>query len=124
MTPSGFSAAQGDTALNPDFALEQMETQVVPGGGVSQSDTALNFEFANQQAETIVSPSATGSVQELASELDIAPSEEVATKLDLAKAYEEMGDVEGARELLQEVLKEGDADQRQTAQEMLARVSG
>ena len=35
-----------------------------------------------------------------------------------------MGDVEGARELLQEVLKEGDADQRQTAQEMLARVSG
>lgn len=124
VTPSGFAAAQGDTALNPDFALEQMETQVVPGGGVSQSDTALNFEFANQQAETIVSPSAAGSVQELTSELDIAPSEEVATKLDLAKAYEEMGDVEGARELLQEVLKEGDADQRQTAQEMLARVSG
>ena len=33
---------------------------------------------------------------------------DAATKLDLAKAYQEMGDVEGAREILQEVLHEGD----------------
>ena len=33
--------------------------------------------------------------------------EEANTKLDLAKAYEEMGDLEGARELLQEVVGEG-----------------
>src|SRR6185295_848248 len=31
---------------------------------------------------------------------------DAATKLDLAKAYQEMGDVEGAREILQEVLHE------------------
>ena len=35
---------------------------------------------------------------------------DAATKLDLAKAYQEMGDVEGAREILQEVLHEGDDD--------------
>ena len=46
--------------------------------------------------------------------------QEVATKLDLAKAYEEMGDKDGARELLDEVLKEGDAAQQQQAQTMLA----
>src|SRR5262249_7765001 len=34
--------------------------------------------------------------------------QEVATKLDLAKAYEEMGDKDGARELLGEVMKDGD----------------
>ena len=45
--------------------------------------------------------------------------QEVATKLDLAKAYEEMGDKEGARELLNEVIKEGDAAQKQQAMTML-----
>jgi pilus assembly protein FimV len=46
--------------------------------------------------------------------------QEVATKLDLAKAYQEMGDKDGARELLNEVLKEGDAAQQQQANTMLA----
>jgi len=45
--------------------------------------------------------------------------QEVATKLDLAKAYEEMGDKDGARELLNEVMKEGDAAQQQKARSML-----
>jgi len=45
--------------------------------------------------------------------------QEVATKLDLAKAYEEMGDRDGARELLNEVVKEGDAAQQQQAKQML-----
>ena len=45
--------------------------------------------------------------------------QEVATKLDLAKAYEEMGDKDGARDLLNEVLQEGDAAQKQQAQTMM-----
>jgi pilus assembly protein FimV len=45
--------------------------------------------------------------------------QEVATKLDLAKAYEEMGDKDGARELLNEVMKEGDAAQQQQAKQMI-----
>jgi pilus assembly protein FimV len=44
---------------------------------------------------------------------------EVATKLDLAKAYQEMGDATGAREILDEVMREGDEGQRETAQSML-----
>jgi pilus assembly protein FimV len=46
--------------------------------------------------------------------------QEVATKLDLAKAYQEMGDKDGARELLNEVMKEGDAAQQGQAQQMLS----
>jgi pilus assembly protein FimV len=49
--------------------------------------------------------------------------QEVATKLDLAKAYEDMGDKDGARELLNEVLKEGDTAQKGQAQQMLASLS-
>ncbi|MEQ1526923.1 MAG: FimV/HubP family polar landmark protein [Gallionella sp.] len=45
--------------------------------------------------------------------------QEVATKLDLAKAYQEMGDESGAKEILQEVLREGDEGQRQAAQDII-----
>lgn len=45
---------------------------------------------------------------------------EVATKLELAQAYEEMGDREGARELLQEVLQEGSSQQQDAARARLA----
>ncbi|MET0681404.1 MAG: FimV/HubP family polar landmark protein [Burkholderiales bacterium] len=45
--------------------------------------------------------------------------QEVATKLDLAKAYEEMGDKDGARELLNEVMSEGDTAQQQQAKQMI-----
>jgi len=44
---------------------------------------------------------------------------EVATKLDLAKAYQEMGDGAGAREILEEVLRDGDDQQRETAQTLM-----
>ncbi len=50
--------------------------------------------------------------------------EEVNTKLDLAKAYEEMGDLEGARELLQEVLGEGPVDLVEQARTILGRIGG
>lgn len=45
---------------------------------------------------------------------------EVATKLELALAYEEMGDLDGARELLEEVVKEGSPAQREAAEAKLA----
>jgi pilus assembly protein FimV len=48
--------------------------------------------------------------------------QEVATKLDLAKAYEEMGDKDGARELLNEVLREGDSAQQGQANQILAKL--
>ena len=47
---------------------------------------------------------------------------DAATKLDLAKAYQEMGDVEGAREILQEVLHEGDDTRKSEAQVLLAKL--
>ncbi len=48
---------------------------------------------------------------------------DAATKLDLAKAYQEMGDVEGAREILQEVLHEGDDQQKTEAKGLLAKLA-
>ena len=47
---------------------------------------------------------------------------EVDTKLELARAYEEMGDQEGARELIDEILREGSPEQVARAQELAARL--
>ncbi len=44
---------------------------------------------------------------------------EVGTKLDLARAYVDMGDPEGARSILNEVLEEGDSSQQQEARKLL-----
>lgn len=48
---------------------------------------------------------------------------DAATKLDLAKAYQEMGDVEGAREILQEVLREGDDKQKHEAKALIDKLA-
>ncbi len=44
---------------------------------------------------------------------------DVATKIDLAKAYQEMDDKEGAKEILEEVMHEGDAQQQEIARKIL-----
>ncbi|HEX4326223.1 MAG TPA: FimV/HubP family polar landmark protein [Burkholderiales bacterium] len=49
-------------------------------------------------------------------------ADDAATQLDLAKAYHEMGDKDGAKELLGEVLKEGSAAQQAEAQQLLASI--
>ena len=49
-------------------------------------------------------------------------SDEVATKLDLARAYIDMGDHQGARDILDEVVKDGDGTQRQEAEDLLSRL--
>jgi pilus assembly protein FimV len=53
------------------------------------------------------------------SELEPVTMSEVGTKLDLARAYMDMGDPDGARSILEEVLQEGTSNQKQEAQRLL-----
>lgn len=52
----------------------------------------------------------------------LSGTDEAATKLDLARAYIEMGDHDGARDILDEVVKEGTEGQQSEAREMLSRL--
>lgn len=117
---SSFENAQVSTAVNPDFFAAQSETVVNPqfGGDFSSSGQQ---DFSVAQGETLVNPQF-GSGEAGLQDFDISPNEEVTTKLDLAKAYVEMGDLEGARELLQEVISEGNVTQRENAQTILGRI--
>ena len=49
-------------------------------------------------------------------------SDEATTKLDLAQAYIEMGDTEGARSMLEEVVEAGSEEQKQQAQALLDKI--
>jgi pilus assembly protein FimV len=110
-----------------------MATAVEPSGGL---DFDLDLDIGNDKSPSPAVASAPsmdlsdisldlGSVGEpSASGADNDPKwQEVATKLDLAKAYEEMGDRDGARELLGEVMKDGDSSQKGQAEQLLAKLS-
>ncbi|MBX8483851.1 FimV/HubP family polar landmark protein [Pseudomonas cichorii] len=53
----------------------------------------------------------------------LSGTDEAATKLDLARAYIDMGDADGARDILDEVVSEGDDGQKSEAREMLSRLA-
>ncbi len=59
-----------------------------------------------------------------ASEPEPATMSEVGTKLDLARAYMDMGDPEGARSILDEVLSEGSASQKTEARRLIDSLPG
>lgn len=52
----------------------------------------------------------------------LSGTDETATKLDLARAYIDMGDTEGARDILDEVIAEGNDDQQQEARELITKL--
>ncbi|KZZ28669.1 hypothetical protein A3754_24290 [Alcanivorax sp. HI0083] len=52
----------------------------------------------------------------------LGETDENATKLDLAKAYIDMGDNEGAKDILNEVISEGNDQQQSEARELLSQV--
>ncbi|MBI5919236.1 MAG: hypothetical protein HY849_07690 [Nitrosomonadales bacterium] len=98
------------------------------------SDFALDIPSFSEQVVGDALPSLPGmagvsldvaDVASAASEPEVGGEQwmNVATKLDLARAYQEMGDSAGAREILEEVLSEGDSGQRNTAELLLQQLS-
>jgi pilus assembly protein FimV len=60
---------------------------------------------------------------ELPGDGELTDMDEVSTKLDLARAYLDMGDPDGARSILDEVIEEGSEDQRSEAEQILAKIA-
>ena len=85
------------------------------------SEEALDFDLTEPAMETIADETEMEPLDE--SEGTLSSLDEVATKLDLARAYIEMGDPEGARSILDEVMDEGNDEQKAEAQELIKQVS-
>jgi pilus assembly protein FimV len=97
---------EGGMEFTLDFPVESKAEKAAPPAEIGLAGISLNFD------DTLISgePMPGGKDEHW---------QEVATKLDLAKAYQEMGDASGAREILEEVLRDGDAGQREAAQTLI-----
>lgn len=87
-----------------------------------EEDSAGEMSLEMDQGADIVQLDTGSDEIDLDGELDediFSNVDEVGTKLDLAKAYVDMGDSDGARSILDEVLEEGDDSQKQQAEELL-----
>lgn len=82
---------------------------------LSGIDLDLPSDDAHKPLEVSSAPAAV--------EEQVEENAEMSTKLDLAVAYHEIGDKDGARELLDEVLKGGTASQKERASAMLAQMA-
>jgi pilus assembly protein FimV len=118
----------GDTRDQPRAAEEVFSTEVFE---VSEQSKAVDLDVGEAMFGT---DSPTNKLQVQTNKLkpvDVAVQElepvtmsEVGTKLDLARAYMDMGDPEGARSILEEVVQEGSASQKQEASRLIESLPG
>jgi len=108
-----------ESPLNFDFNLGAEEEAPAPFKAKGAAAPTLDLSGISLEMDELPSPKAAS--PELP--VDDFGSQEVSTKLDLAKAYMDMGDKEGAREILQEVIDEGSAEQQEEARKLLAELA-
>lgn len=103
------SASSLDQPLAFESGLTERSQTGERKGPQESTTTKLDFDFSLDLGDEPAAAQTGGDAQ----------WQEIATKFDLAKAYKEMGDNDGAREILKEVLREGNPQQKKEAQELL-----
>jgi pilus assembly protein FimV len=123
-----------DSAPNIDFDLATSQPAHVDVPSETPKDEKPSFDFdlsgldfpgsAKPSDKPASAPAASSGNLDLADLSLDTPAESggeaVGTKLELAKAYLEIGDKDGAREILQEVAKEGSSAQKDEAKKLIA----
>ncbi|MFM9834504.1 MAG: FimV/HubP family polar landmark protein [Methylophilaceae bacterium] len=129
-----------EMSFDSDFAekgdeLSVLETQNAVSLDLSDTPTNENFGFdittiSTDEAKpldlagiSLDLGDAAEVAKESTSELASEEPAEVETKLELVAAYIEMDDKEGAKELLEEIIKEGGSSQRKRAEELLTQIA-
>ena len=85
----------------------------------SSTDLELSEDPVKHPVEKTVYDPELSDADDSTEDPDNGDSMDVGTRLDLARAYIEMGDNSAAKNMLNEVVQHGDADQRASAQAML-----
>ncbi|GLS03371.1 hypothetical protein GCM10007860_05140 [Chitiniphilus shinanonensis] len=105
-----------------DLDISALTPSAEPPAGSEGIDLDFDFNLddtAVPAATKTPAPPPIDLDQDTVNELDFSAEDPVQTKIDLARAYIDMGDVEGAREILQEALSEGNATQQGEARGLL-----
>lgn len=108
--------ADFESELNASIEAET-EAAEIPVETSSSLPDALDPFTGNMPTDQAMSES-------MEDEFDfLSGTDECATKLDLARAYVDMGDEEGARDILAEVIEEGNDQQQKDAREMMEQLA-
>jgi len=107
-------------SLDDDTPPESSEAEFDLDGTVELPKSALsavqdNNEDDDDEDHTVFVPRAAQPEEQSA-------EDEIATKLDLAKAYVELGDQDSAKAILDEVMAEGNDEQRKQAEDLLGQI--
>lgn len=112
-------------ASDDEFALDLGEESAE----AESDDSGFDIDFSEGEASSAESEN--DPLQQLADSLDsdadldddefdfLSGSDEISTKLDLARAYIEMDDKDGARDILDEVVQEGNDEQKSQAEALI-----
>ncbi|HEC29703.1 MAG TPA: hypothetical protein ENI65_08980 [Gammaproteobacteria bacterium] len=115
-----------DSETTRGLDAEPTTTMEFDAGEVaSEQETTQEIEIPDLASELDLGETASSGLPMDDIDLDddaLADIDEVGTKLDLAKAYIDMGDPEGARSILEEVLEEGDEKQKNDADELIKQI--
>ena len=123
--------AGGDFDLSADFDLslnDEAPAQPSSDSFAAQLDEVsaeldLLSDDLDQPADLGMPASTASSGMDNDDDFDfLSGTDETATKLDLARAYIDMGDTEGARDILDEVITEGNEGQQSEARELIAKL--
>ena len=117
-----------DISSSPATAEMEMNMDFGAAEELSSEDDTMSFDLGeglDSGTQSMPEPTMDDMAFESAEseDLDIAGGDEVGTKLDLAKAYIDMGDPDGARSILDEVMSEGSDSQKQEAQALLNQIA-
>ena len=95
-----------------DFEIDMDSTVQAPALSLSMDEE----DEDDDEQETILVPRSSESEEQSA-------EDEIGTQLDLAKAYIELGDNDNAKTILDEIVAQGNEEQKQQAQDMLGQIS-
>ncbi|MFW6751088.1 FimV/HubP family polar landmark protein [Pseudomonas glycinae] len=130
-TPTVADVPQDDLELPADFDLslaDEMDAAPAEPDAFAAELDDVNAEL-DRLSGSINEPSFTEADAALGDDLGeddfdfLSGTDEAATKLDLAQAYIDMGDNDGARDILNEVISEGNDKQKSEASEMLSHLA-
>lgn len=112
-----FDDASFDLSIDDELSAEKPATA---GAAAKEGDDPLDdLQFVDDSLDINTDKDD----EESDDDLDfLSDADEAATKLDLARAYFEMGDIDGAREILEEVLNEGNEEQVKDAKELIGKL--
>ena len=124
-------AVHRTSGLDMDFSLAAPEpdtsSNLIDFNLPSATESSSSLDFSTAESNTVVENeidfSSDSGVADDATEGSLPGWDETATKLDLAKAYIDMGDSEGARSILDEVMSEGNDNQKRQAQDLAAQIA-